>query len=59
MRSPGLTVFILFFGLSLVEALWSGNWITAGLWLAAGAAFWALDHTVWSRPTARPGGRRG
>jgi hypothetical protein len=53
MKSPGLTVFILFFGLSLVEALWSGNWITAGLWLAAGITFWALDARVWSRPAGR------
>lgn len=53
MESPGLTVFILFFGLSLVEAIWGGHWVTAGLWLAVGVTFWALDTRVWSRPVKR------
>lgn len=55
MRSPGLTVFVLFFGLGLVEALWGGHWISAGFWLTIGAAFWALDHFRWSRRTSPHG----
>lgn len=55
MKSPGLTVFMLFFGLSLLEAFWSRNWIAAGFWVACGALFWALDRGIWSRPAARTG----
>lgn len=58
MNSPGLSVFIMFFGLSLVEAFWSRNWVSAGIWLACGALFWALDRGIWSRPTTKVGDRR-
>lgn len=59
MDSPGLTIFVLFFGLSLLEALWSRNWISAGVWLAFGALFWALDRGIWSRRATPPRVRRG
>lgn len=44
MRYAGVTVFILFFGVSLVDAFANGEWGRAGLWLAAGIGFWALDR---------------
>jgi hypothetical protein len=38
-----ITVFLLFFGLSLLEALGSGNWIMAALWFAVGILFLRAD----------------
>ncbi|MDO8620230.1 MAG: hypothetical protein Q7R64_02680 [bacterium] len=32
-----ITVFVLFFGIALIEALQRGNWLLAGLFLALGA----------------------
>ena len=37
------TVFLLFFGLSMIEAFGSQNWITAALWLAVGILFLRAD----------------
>ncbi len=39
MKTPpgsNITVFILFFGIALIEALERGNWLLAGLFLALG-----------------------
>jgi len=44
MSSPGLTIFVVFFGISLLDALWGGHWLRAGFWVAMGVAFWALDR---------------
>jgi hypothetical protein len=44
MSSPGLTIFVLFFGLSLVDALSGGNWPRALFWVGIGAAFWLLER---------------
>lgn len=38
-----ITVFLLFFGLSMLEAFGSGNWITAALWLLVGILFLRVD----------------
>jgi len=38
-RWTAVTIFILFFGVSLLEALQSKNWIMAGLWLLIGLVF--------------------
>jgi hypothetical protein len=45
---PGsaITVFLLFFGLSLFDAIWSGNWPRAGLWFAFGLLFLIADLTA-------------
>jgi len=40
----GLAVFIIFFGLALLDALWSGRLMTAGVWLIIGAAFLIADN---------------
>jgi hypothetical protein len=38
-----ITVFLLFFGLSMLEAFGSRNWVTAALWLAVGLLFLRTD----------------
>jgi hypothetical protein len=50
MAYPGLTIFILFFGVSLLDALWGGHWVRALFWIGMGLAFYALE---------RAGRRRG
>jgi len=44
MKHAGLTVFILFFGISLLDALRGGHWLRAALWLLLGLVFYALDR---------------
>jgi hypothetical protein len=47
MKTPvfgaSVAIFILFFGLSLVDAIWSHNWLRALLWLGFGALFLGVD----------------
>ena len=38
------TVFLLFFGVALIEAFQTGNWIKAAFWLAIGIVFLAADN---------------
>jgi len=38
-----VTVFLAFFGISLVDAIWSNHWLGAALWLAFGALFLRAD----------------
>ena len=38
-------VFILFFGIALLDAFQEGNWIRAVLWLAVGVVFLFADNT--------------
>ena len=40
---PGITVFVLFFGLALLDALRAGDWVHAAFWVAIGAAFLWMD----------------
>lgn len=48
MRRPsigaGFTVFILFFGLALLDALGSGDRVRAAFWVAIGAVFLWMDQ---------------
>ena len=37
-------VFLLFFGISMLEAFQSGNWIKATFWLAIGIVFLVADN---------------
>lgn len=46
MRHEGLTVFLLFFGLALLDAITTGRWVQAAFWIAVGACFVVLDR--WS-----------
>lgn len=47
MRHEGLVVFLLFFGLALLDAVAAGHWLLVILWLAVGACFVLLDS--WSQ----------
>jgi len=39
------TIFLLFFGVSALEALQTKNWLRAGFWLAIGFAFLYVDSS--------------
>jgi hypothetical protein len=41
--NSGIAIFILFFGISLLDALQSMNWLRAGFWLTIGIGFFVLD----------------
>jgi hypothetical protein len=41
---PGLAIFIIFFGVSLLEAFQTKNWLRVLFWLAVGFLFLALDN---------------
>jgi hypothetical protein len=45
LRLPGtsVTVFLLFFGLALLDAFASQRWLTAAFWLAIGLVFLHAD----------------
>lgn len=56
MRHEGLTVFLVFFGIALLDAIAEGHWMRAIFWLAVGVCFALLDW--WStrrHVTARRG----
>ena len=38
------TVFLLFFGVALLEAFQTRNWLKAAFWVAIGIVFLAGDH---------------
>jgi hypothetical protein len=38
-----VAVFLVFFGISLIDAIWSHHWVGAVLWLAFGAMFLRAD----------------
>jgi len=40
----GFTVFILFFGVSVIEAFETRNWLKAAFWLAIGIVFLVADN---------------
>jgi hypothetical protein len=44
MKYQGLTIFLVFFGVSLLDALWGGHWIRALFWVGIGLVFFALDR---------------
>jgi len=46
-----VTIFLLFFGISLLEALSGGHWVRAAFWIALGLMFWALDRKRRERGT--------
>lgn len=43
LRGTNVTIFLLFFGLSLVEAMETRNWLRMLLWLAIGLVFLRAD----------------
>ena len=42
--STNFTIFLLFFGVAMLEAFQTRNWIKAGFWLAIGIVFLAADN---------------
>ena len=44
MPNAGLTVFLVFFGISLLDALRGGDWPRVMFWFVLGLAFWAMDR---------------
>jgi len=43
-KFAGFTIFLLFFGVAVLEAFQSHNWIKGALWLAFGAVFLFADN---------------
>ncbi len=41
---PGVTVFILFFGVALLDAVRGGHWTRGLFWIAMGSVFWLLER---------------
>lgn len=53
MRRPGLAIFVIFFGLALLDALWAGHWARALFWIGIGVVFvWLERARDRRRPTA-------
>ena len=59
MAYAGLTIFVLFFGISLLDALAGGHWLRAGFWLAIGIVFWLLDRVRRARRDPAAGATGG
>ena len=49
MRYPGVTVFILFFGIALLEALTHGHWLKVAFWLGMGLLFVGMEWFSYRR----------
>ena len=45
MKFANVAVFVIFFGIALIEAIQKGNWLEACLFLALGALFLWADFT--------------
>jgi hypothetical protein len=45
MSYPGLTIFLVFFGISLLDALWGGHWTRAIFWVSTGVVFFIMDRS--------------
>jgi hypothetical protein len=41
---PALTIFILFFGIALLDAIRGGAWIRVGFWVLIGLMFFLADR---------------
>lgn len=53
MPRNGLAIFIIFFGVSLVDALSGGRWVSVLFWVAMGVIFALLDSYHPFRPDQR------
>jgi hypothetical protein len=40
--NQGIAIFVIFFGVSLLDAFAGGHWLRAAFWIAIGVLFWAL-----------------
>ena len=52
MRWPGITMFVLFFGIATMDALTSRNWLRIVFWVAMGVGFALLDWWGNRRPVS-------
>jgi len=50
-----LTIFFLFFGIALLDALKGGHWPRVLFWLAVGAFFFLADRRQLRKGTPSPG----
>lgn len=46
----GITIFILFFGIALLDALKGGQWARVAFWIVIGALFFVMDQKGMFRP---------
>jgi hypothetical protein len=53
MRYNGLIIFLVFFGVGLINAIAVGNWLSTAFWVAVGAAFTWMDWLGHRRATRR------
>ncbi len=53
MKYAGLTIFVVFFGIALLDALWGGYWLRALFWIGIGVTFFAMD-LMRQRRASRP-----
>lgn len=43
MKHPGVTIFLVFFGVSVLDAFRGGHWPRILFWVGIGLAFWAME----------------
>ena len=48
--STNVAIFLLFFGVALLEAVQAGNWLKAIFWLAIGLVFLVADNLKGEKP---------
>ena len=59
MQHAGLTLFLVFFGISVLDAFDGGNWLRFLFWIGVGLIFWGLERErhrtprVAGKPAAR------
>ena len=46
---PGFTIFLLFFGIALLDAVRGGEWLRVAFWLAIALVFFLADRRQLSR----------
>jgi len=46
-----LTIFFLFFGIALLDAIRGGHWLRVAFWLAIGAFFFMADRRQQTKPS--------
>ena len=53
MCKPGFTIFLLFFGVAMLDALQGGAWTRVAFWACIGAAFWLIERWGLARQQRR------
>lgn len=54
MRHQGVSIFALFFGLSVLEAIQGRHWVSAALWLSLGVFFVVMDIPSRKHTSSKP-----